>query len=709
MAYTKQRTQKYFDSFNKGYVSSSNVSDATELVDVLQKSTLPTLDKIQNYKIDKSKNEAALKIQSLETAGKDSKTILNEIKDGKHPELVGTYVDKTVQYHLGRVEANKQMDLITKSMEAGDYDFKNDNLNNFFKPYLDAQDFDNKDDSYALGFASEFTVFKSKLMTKDAEDRGKFNYETKILDGIAMVKNITDAEIKDGYFEKLNSLQYDMISADGKTVSKMYSNDMINQIALTHVENIMNNATHSSEIQRAFLILKANRGNDLPSFFNSNKPEHTELKKQLFAKQVSLENIEAAREDREKSTAIANATKEYLNEEDPIKKAKLKEEFIKNHGDSASVFLQDVNAAESLTEDTDQVKAIQKDVELGKYNYKIDELNEALKGIKISTSSKERILDKLSAAEQTQNAFYTPPRENEKYKLKLKEVTTLLADKIKPKNSKFDTGKTEVLVAEIVKDDFGDAWQEWNEQFPKPPRTASFEVRNQWEKDAQDFLNNEFLNIMKKYDNKNWTDAMEIKMENMSMSEFFDEGEDSQVQDFYQTEIRKITDNFDSADIEALKAESQKDLIPISELLKSEPVIQKLLKRGINIFSDDKSTPNVDEGETIIEQILDNLGINNVDYTDDLNAIRDNIINFSESIDLPALQEGMFDFFTDKDEKSEEAQGKAFIEGLSTILQRPVSSQFFNSNMTESDKESIAKIFNINSSQLDELVAKYLQ
>ena len=29
--------------------------------------------------------------------------------------------------------------------------------------------------------------------------------------------------------------------------------------------------------------------------------------------------------------------------------------------------------------------------------------------------------------------------------------------------------------------------------------------------------------------------------------------------------------------------------------------------------------------------------------------------------------------------------------------------------MTESDKESIAKIFNINSNQLDELVVKYLQ
>ena len=106
---------------------------------------------------------------------------------------------------------------------------------------------------------------------------------------------------------------------------------------------------------------------------------------------------------------------------------------------------------------------------------------------------------------------------------------------------------------------------------------------------------------------------------------------------------------------------------------------------------------------------MDNLGITNIDYTDDLNAIRDSIINFDGDISLPELDEGMFDFFTDKDELSEKAQGEAFVNGLSTILQRPVSKTFYNSNMTESDKESIAKIFNINSNQLDELVVKYLQ
>ena len=702
MAYTKQRQNKYFDAFNKGYVASSNVSDATQLIDTLQKSTLPTLEKIQNYKIDKSKGDAVNEIALLESQGKDSKTILNEIKEGKHPELAGKYVNKTVQYHLGRVEANKQMNIITKSMEAGDYNFKEDNLDIFLKPYLDAQDFDNRDDTYALGFASEFTPYKSKLMAKDAENRGKFNYETKILDGITMVENLANSEIKNGYFQKLNSIQYDMISSDGKTVSKMYSNDDVNKIALQHVENIIDGAVTTDQLKKAELILQANRGTDnqgkiLQSFMSSNKPEVVALKKSLFAKQVSLENIEAARKDRNKSKAIAEATKEYLVENDPEKKLKLKKAFIEKYGDSSSSFLQDVNAAESLLEDIDEVKRIQKDVEMGKYNYKIEELNQELKGVRISTASLEKILDKQSAAEQVQNSFYTPPRQNEKYQKTVKDITVLLADKLKPNNSKFDTGKAQILIADIVKQDFGDAWQEWNEKFIKPPRTATREVRDKWEKDAQAWLDNEYLNIIKKYDNENWLSGMTAKMENTTMSEFFD------------AEINKITSKFDLEDIESLKEESKSNLIPVSELLKETPAIQKLLNSNINIFTDDQSTPNVNEAETIIESIMDNLGITNIDYTDDLNAVRDSIINFDGNISLPALDEGMFDFFTDKDELSEKAQGEAFVSGLSTILQRPVSKTFYNSNMTESDKESIAKIFNINSNQLDELVAKYLQ
>jgi len=185
MAYTKQRQNKYFDAFNKGYVSSSNVSDATQLIDTLQKSTIPTLQNIQDYKIDKSKDEAASKVNTLYAQGKDSKTILEEINAGQHPELAGKYVDKTVQYHLGRVEASKQKLKIQEDMLTN-YDFKTSNLDVFLKPYMESMNFDGKDDSFTLGFASSFTPFKSKLMSADAETRAKFNYETKILDGITI-------------------------------------------------------------------------------------------------------------------------------------------------------------------------------------------------------------------------------------------------------------------------------------------------------------------------------------------------------------------------------------------------------------------------------------------------------------------------------------------------------------------------------------------
>ena len=128
MAYTKQRTQKYFDAFNKGYVTSSDVTEASQLIDTLNKSVLPSLEKIQNYKIQEDKNEAANKVNSLYAQGKDSQTILNEINAGQHPELAGKYVDKTVQYHLGRVEASKMKLHVAEDMKTN-YDYKRSNLN----------------------------------------------------------------------------------------------------------------------------------------------------------------------------------------------------------------------------------------------------------------------------------------------------------------------------------------------------------------------------------------------------------------------------------------------------------------------------------------------------------------------------------------------------------------------------------------------------
>ena len=51
MAYEKQRTNKYFDAFNKGYVTSADTTEASQLIDTLNKSTIPALEKIQKYKI----------------------------------------------------------------------------------------------------------------------------------------------------------------------------------------------------------------------------------------------------------------------------------------------------------------------------------------------------------------------------------------------------------------------------------------------------------------------------------------------------------------------------------------------------------------------------------------------------------------------------------------------------------------------------------
>ncbi|MEL0238954.1 MAG: hypothetical protein VW946_05780, partial [Gammaproteobacteria bacterium] len=193
---------------------------------------------------------------------------------GLHPELSGKYVDKTVQYHLGRVEASKMKLRVMEDMKTN-YDFKTSNIDTFLSTYMQEMDFDNKDDSFSLGFASTFTPFKSEIMVKDAENRANFNYETKILDLMSLTNAIPTDEIGETYFQTLNSAQYKLPNGEGGTFI-MHSNDDINKAAMTDVENIIKSAGSTKELLRAFEILKADRGTGkdgkkLQSFLFSNK------------------------------------------------------------------------------------------------------------------------------------------------------------------------------------------------------------------------------------------------------------------------------------------------------------------------------------------------------------------------------------------------------------------------------------------------------
>ena len=100
--------------------------------------------------------------------------------------------------------------------------------------------------------------------------------------------------------------------------------------------------------------------------------------------------------------------------------------------------------------------------------------------------------------------------------------------------------------------------------------------------------------------------------------------------------------------------------------------------------------------------------MSNVDYTDEANAILDNINNYNESIKIPDIEKN-FMLFTDKD--SVQAQGNAFMEGMNTLAGRPVTKGFYDyyiKNNVEV-KTKMAQSFNISTEKLDEFVNNYLK
>ena len=154
--YKSKITNKYMGSGFEGYVSSAKTTEGLELAKALQNTGERGM-RIANVITDQKKDEAVDKIQSLYSSGKSMEEIQTEILAGKHPDLTGKYVEKTTQFHLGKVKAAETI----KNIEANknEYDFENNNLNTFYEKFL--PNFNEADNSYTAGFASVFNTYKA--------------------------------------------------------------------------------------------------------------------------------------------------------------------------------------------------------------------------------------------------------------------------------------------------------------------------------------------------------------------------------------------------------------------------------------------------------------------------------------------------------------------------------------------------------------------
>jgi hypothetical protein len=294
MAYKSRVTNQYMGATFAGQVESSNKSDVTELVNILQKEVNPALAQIADKYVETKKDVAKEKINQL-LLTKDSATVQKEILAGAHPELSNAYVGKVVAQETGKAEAAATIAKIEENKST--YDFRENNLPAFYKQYL--PDFRDKDGAYALGFASVFNQYKAKDAINDAQMRSKYAEEQKINNG---VKILSASDTRD-VWTTASSLKVALPPEEGQSQTRyLYTNEEINKTVIAHAKELLDTATSTEDTDRAIKILSMDRGlgtdgTKLGSLADTKREDVSQLIGQLNRKRVTLENQERISKD----------------------------------------------------------------------------------------------------------------------------------------------------------------------------------------------------------------------------------------------------------------------------------------------------------------------------------------------------------------------------------------------------------------------------
>jgi hypothetical protein len=337
MAYKSQVTNKYYGGTSAGTVASARSTELSQVIDVLKNDFNPAISKLVDAKIDEKKDKAKSKVQELYASGKSIDVINQEILDGKHPDLSGDYVNKTVSYHTGRFKAGE---VIAKIKENSDnYDFKTQTLDDFYKPFL--PEFKNADGSFALGFGAVFNEWKANQAIADAEKRAEWKHNTKMEKGISYLDTVTN--IDENYWKAVSSLGTILPKDKNGKQTYYFDADEQNEVAIKHANSILERATKPEDIDKALKILTSDRGtgiggNKLGSLLSTNKSEVLDLVSKLNDKRVRLTQITRYetewKETQEKKEIVKSI---FTNNEDGTEKTfrqKLETvEKLKGYGD----------------------------------------------------------------------------------------------------------------------------------------------------------------------------------------------------------------------------------------------------------------------------------------------------------------------------------------------------------------------------------------
>ena len=280
-----------------------------------------------------------------------------------------------------------------------------------------------------------------------------------------------------------------------------------------------------------------------------------------------------------------------------------------------------------------------------------------------------------------------------------------------PSLAKYDDGKVTQMIADRVEQDVRKEYIDWIKLNPRPDKTANPEDQMKWFEKKEKWINDKYEEKLKIYDNDAWLTSFKNLMELEEEAGFDLEAVPTEyykaVVEDVVTEMKRINPTDNKSEVQKYQTEADRDLMSITDVIANSQAYNELINSA-GFQSLIKQNPEF--GESIIASIMEGLGLETKDYSEQLSVLSDTIGAFTDTITLPSVVENKLLTWGNEKTQSIEAQNLAFKQGLETILGREATQGLLYS-ISQFKPESItalAQIFNMSSEDFSKMVNKTL-
>ena len=719
MAYKSQVTNKYMGSGFKGAPKSNTNTELTQIVKALKEDFNPAFKNYVDTYIDKKQDDAAIKVQGLYASGKTANQISEEILNGDHPDLEGKYVKAVVDGYAGTFEAGEVIKKINEAKAAGDYSIEDGiSIETFWKGYLPK--FTDKSSAWTTGFATIFNKYKATELQEDAKLRGAYRESKKVegIHGVIDAHIITERAAKkkvksSDLWAIMNSYIADLPKVDGYKENQFISKETANKAMYEYAYKLYSDAETQEELEIAKSIIYDKRvdakGNELDSLFSIGKKETVQLLGSIEKKMITLENQNETNRERKYVQERRDLLINIFNAENEVEKAKFLKTLEQSHPDLYTTYNQIVIASGKVNEQSGEITKLTEEVMRGEWNNKDGLLEEAKKYGATEATTISLLKEQINAERNSAYGWENPYQDADITALNTK-LAVILKSKV-PSLAKYDDGKVTQMIVDRVEKDVRAEYIEWIKKHPRPDKTANPEDQLKWFEKKEKWINDKYEEKLKIYDNDAWLTSFKNLMELEEKAGFDLEAVPTE---YYNAVVKDVveqmkvinpTDN--TSEIQKYQIEADRDLMSIADVIANSQAYRELINdAGFKSLI----AQNPEFGESIIASIMEGLGLETKDYSEQLSALSDTIGAFTDTITLPSVVENKLLTWGDEKTQSIEAQNLAFKQGLETILGREATQGLLWS-IKEFKPESItalAQIFNMSSEDFSKMVNKTL-